>query len=143
MILLGLLLDGLSFLAPWTFYAIGVGWYSLESVELQVVLLLTGSLLTVAGLIKRGSVSVSSLEILMFACGFLIFLAWYEIGGLAMASSAVIVQCAEFSDPSSCNTVNTIRLMELLFWPEIIVPTVTLAGTIIALKQPPRKASPK
>src|SRR5205807_10467113 len=74
-------------------------------------------------------------EVLMLACGFLLFLAFYEFGSLAMASTPFGDRCAEFGDPISCSIISNVKLLELLFWPAILTPTLTLFGTALALRQ--------
>src|SRR5437870_8070408 len=71
---LGLVLDGMSFLSPLGLPTLGIPWYSYQSFAVQAFLVLVGLFLTLLGLIKRGSISVSSSEVLMLACGFSCFL---------------------------------------------------------------------
>ena len=131
---LGLLLDGLSFLSPLGLGMIGLAWYSDESFAIQAIMVSTGLFLTVVGLVKRGRTSVASSEALMLACGFLVFLVWYEFGATAMASTPFGDRCAEFGDPAPCNIINTVNLIELLFWPAVIAPAFTFVGLILDLR---------
>jgi len=132
---IGLVLDGMSFLSPLGLAMLGFAWYSDESFALQAFLLIVGLSLALVGLIKRGPISVSYSEVLMLACGFLLFLAFYEFGSLAMASTPFGDRCAEFGDPISCSIISNVKLLELLFWPAILTPTLTLFGTALALRQ--------
>jgi len=132
---IGLVLDGMSFLSPLGLAMLGFAWYSDESFALQAFLLIAGLSLALVGLIKRGPISVSYSEVLMLACGFLLFLAFYEFGSLAMASTPFGDRCAEFGDPISCSIISNVKLLELLFWPAILTPTLTLFGTALALRQ--------
>ena len=132
---LGLLLDGLSFLSPLGLGMIGLAWYSDESFAVQAIIVSTGLFVTLVGLLKRGRISVASSEALMLTCGFLVFLALFEFGSIAMASTPFGDRCAEFGDPISCSIISNVKLLELLFWPAILTPTLTLFGTALALRQ--------
>ncbi len=131
---LGLLFDGLSLLSPLGLGMIGLVWYSDESFAVQAIMVLTGLFLTLVGLLKRGRISVASSEALMLACGFLVFLVWYEFGATAMASTSFGDRCAEFGDPASCNMVSTVNLIESLFWPAVLAPAFTFVGLILDLR---------
>ena len=131
---LGLLFDGLSLLSPLGLGMIGLVWYSDESFAVQAIMVLTGLFLTLVGLLKRGRISVASSEALMLACGFLVFLVWYEFGATAMASTPFGDRCAEFGDPASCNMVSTVNLIESLFWPAVLAPAFTFVGLILDLR---------
>ena len=67
-------------------------------------------------------------------CGYLVFLVWFEFAATALASTPFGDRCAEFGDPASCNIVSTINLIELLFWPAILVPAFTFVGLVLALR---------
>ena len=134
MISIGLVLDGVSFLSPLGLATSGLAWYSDETIALQSFLGLVGLLLVVIGLVKRGSISVAYSEVLMLACGFLVFLALYEFGSIAMASAFFGDRCAGIGDPVSCSIVSNINLLELLFWPAVLTPAFTLCGTVLSLR---------
>jgi len=138
---IGLVLDGMSFLSPLGLATLGFAWYSDESFALQAFLVLVGLLLAFVGLIKRGPISVSYSEVLMFACGFLVFLAFYEFGSIALASTPFGDRCAEFGDPLSCSIISNVKLLELLFWPAMLTPAFTLFGTVLSLRQISRGTS--
>jgi len=70
----------------------------------------------------------------MLACGFLVFLVWYEFGATATASTPFGDRCAEFGDPASCIMISTVNLIELLFWPAVLAPAITLVGLILDLR---------
>ena len=131
---LGLLFDGLSFLSPLGLGMIGLAWYSDESFAVQAIMVSTGLFLTVVGLLKRGRISVASSEALMLACGFLVFLALFEFGSIAMASTPFGDRSAEFGDPASCKIISTVNLIELLFWPAVLAPAFTFVGLILDLR---------
>src|SRR5438552_5157038 len=130
---LGLIFDGLSFLSPLGLGMMGLAWYSDESFAVQAIMVSTGLFLTVVGLLKHGRMSVASSEVLMLACGFLVFLVWYEFGAIAMASTPFGDRCAEFGDPASCNMVSTVNLIESLFWPAVLAPAITFVGLALEL----------
>jgi len=138
---LGLVLDGMSFLSPLGLPTLGIPWYSYQSFAVQAFLVLVGLFLTLLGLIKRGSISVSSSEVLMLACGFLVFLALFEFGSTAMASAPFGDRCAEIGDPVSCSMMSNVKLLELLFWPAVLTPGLTLFGTALAARQAARGTS--
>ncbi|SRR6266487_269846 len=131
---LGLLFDGLSFLSPLGLAPIGLAWYTDISFAVQAIMVSTGLFLTVVGLLKRGEISVASSEALTLACGFLVFLVWFEFAATALASTPFGDRCAEFGDPASCNIVSTVNLIELLFWPAILAPAFTFVGLVLALR---------
>ena len=138
---IGLVLDGMSFLSPLGLGTLGFAWYSDESFALQAFLVLVGLLLAFVGLIKRGPISVSYSEVLMFACGFLVFLAFYEFGSIALASAPFGDRCAEFGDPLSCSIISNVKLFELLFLPAMLTPAFTFFGTVLSLRQIARGTS--
>lgn len=132
---IGLVLDGMSFLLPLGLAMLGIAWYSDESIAVQALMLLIGLFLAAIALVKRGSMSVSYSEILMFACGFLVFLALYEFGSTTMAAAPFADRCAAISDAVSCSIMTNVKLLDLLFWPALITPGLTLFGTVLALRQ--------
>ena len=132
---IGLVFDGMSFLSPLGLAMVGVAWYSDESFVVQAFLVLVGLFFALVGLIKRGSIGVSYSEVLMLACGFLVFLALYEFGSTAMASAPFGDRCAEIGDPISCNILSNIKLLELLFWAVLLTPALTLFGIVLSLRQ--------
>jgi uncharacterized membrane protein YozB (DUF420 family) len=131
---LGLLLEGVSFISPLGLAIAGIAWYSSESLSVQGFLISTGLILTIIGLIKRGSMRVSSSEVLMLASGFLVFLALYEFAATAMASTPFGDRCAEAGDPIFCSIISNVKLFELMFWPAILTPALTFVGAILALR---------
>src|SRR2546429_3176235 len=107
---IGLLLDGMSFLSPLGLATLGVAWYSDETFAVQAFLVSVGLSLALVGLMKRGPISVPYSEVLMLACGFLVFLAMYEFASTAMASAPFGDRCAEIGDPISCSIVSNVKL---------------------------------
>jgi hypothetical protein len=132
---IGLLLDGLSFLSPIGLAMLGFAWYSNESIVAQAFLVSVGLLLALVGVIRRGTLSVSHLEVLILACGCLVFLAMYDLVSVTMASTPFGDRCAEIGDPLACSIMNNAKLLELLFWPAILTAALTLVGTVLALRQ--------
>jgi len=132
---LGLVLDGMSFLLPLGLATLGIAWYSYESFAAQALFVFVGLFLTLVGLIKRCSISVSSSEVLMLASGFLVFLALFEFASTAMASAPFGDRCAEIGDPMSCSIMSNVKLLELLFWPAVLTPGLTLFGTALTARQ--------
>src|SRR5207247_11079995 len=123
---IGLVFDGMSFLSPLGLAMVGVAWYSDESFVVQAFLVLVGLFFALVRLIKRGSLVMSYSEVMMLACGFLVFLALYEFGSTAMASAPFGDRCAEIGDPISCNILSNIKLLELLFLPVLLTLALSL-----------------